>query len=346
MLRLSGLLILLIAISSPAAAEEGGAGLASGLINPGYHEQPAWFKHSFLDLKEDVWEAAAEQRRVMLYFYQDGCPYCAKLLRENFALKEIADKTRAGFEVIAINIWGDNEVIGLDGRATTEKALAEQLKVMYTPTLLFLDERGEPVLRVNGYYPPHKFAAALDYVAAKQERKQSFREFLAQRQPPPASGRLHVQGDYLQPPLDLRPSSRPGGKPLLVLMEMKQCPPCDELHGQILNRPELRESLGRYDVALVDAWSAESLVTPAGKRMKSSDWAAELKVNYLPSMLFFDGEGREVFRAEAYLKAFHVRAALEYVASGEYLGQPNFQRFVQTWADRLRERGVPVDLME
>jgi len=344
MIRVSGLLLLLAAFSAPAAP--GGASAPErGLINPGFHEQPPWFKHSFLDLKEDVGEAAAERKRVVLYFYQDGCPYCAKLLRDNFALKAIADKTRAGFQVIAINIWGDREVIGLDGEATTEKALAEQLKVLYTPTLLFLDEQGGMALRINGYYPPHKFSVALDYVAGKRERELSFRDYLAQRQPPPAGGRLHRQANYLQPPLDLRATSR-GDKPLLVLMEMKVCPPCDELHGQILNRPELRESLGKFDVALVDAWSMESLITPDGKKVQSNDWAAKLKINYLPSLIFFDSGGREVFRAEAYLKAFHLRAALEYVSSGGYLRQPNFQRFVQAWADHLREQGLPVDLME
>lgn len=341
MIRVSGLFLVLTAFATPAVPSE----LERGLINPGFHEQPAWFKHSFLDLKEDVGEAAAEQRRVVLYFYQDGCPYCAKLLRDNFALKAIEDKTRAGFQVIAINIWGDKEVLGLDGVATTEKALAERLKVMYTPTLLFLDEQGETALRINGYYPPHKFSVALDFVADKRERELSFRDYLAQRQPPPAAGRLHRQADYLRPPLDLRAASR-GDKPLLVLMEMKECPPCDELHGQILNRPELRESLRKFDVALVDAWSEASLITPDGKKVKSSDWAAELKVNYLPGLIFFDSGGEEVFRAEAYLKAFHLRAALEYVSSGSYLRQPNFQRFVQTWADHLREQGLPVDLME
>jgi thioredoxin-related protein len=346
MKRVSVLLLLLLFAVSPLWCAEEETGLTGGMVNPGFQEKPPWFKHSFLDLKEDVWEASAEGKRVILYFYQDGCPYCAKLLNENFAIKEIVDKTVKGFQVIAINIWGDNEVIGLNGEATREKAFAADNKVMFTPTLLFLDEAGKTVLRINGYYPPHKFSAALDYVAQKQEKRQSFRDFLAGLQPIPASGKLHREAGYLQPPLDLRPASRAGHKPLLVLMEMKQCPPCDDLHRQILNRPELRESMAKFDVALVDVWSAEPLMSPTGKRLNSSDWAAQLKVNYVPSMIFFDQAGQEVFRTEAYLKAFHTQAAMEYVASGSYLDQPNFQRYVQKRADLLREQGIVVDLME
>jgi thioredoxin-related protein len=38
-------------------------------------EVPAWFKETFLDIREDVREAAAEGKRLLLYFGQDGCPY-------------------------------------------------------------------------------------------------------------------------------------------------------------------------------------------------------------------------------------------------------------------------------
>ncbi len=344
MTRLIALLSLL-ALVCPLQAEENEQGLSSGMVNPGFHEKPAWFKHSFLDLQEDVSEAAAEGKRVMLYFHQDGCPYCAKLLNENFSLKEIVDRTVEGFQVIAINIWGDTEVTDLDGEVTTEKQLAEKLKVMYTPTLLFLDEHGRTVLRLNGYYPPHKFLAALDYVAGREETKRSFRDFLASRQPVAASGKLHREAGFLQPPMDLQRAAT-SGKPLLVLMEMRQCPPCDELHQDMLQRKPIRQSLEQFDVALVDIWSTDPLITPSGERLTSTEWAARLKVSYAPSMLFFDAEGREVFRTEAYLRGFHTHAAMDYVLSGSYRDQPSFQRYVQARADELEAQGVHIDLME
>ncbi|MEW8299096.1 MAG: thioredoxin fold domain-containing protein [Candidatus Thiodiazotropha sp.] len=327
-----------------AAGEE--KGLDQGMVNPGFHEKPAWFKNSFLDLQEDLQEAADEGKRLVLYFHQDGCPYCAKLLNENFSIKAIVDRTKQAFQLIAINIWGDREVTGLRGESTTEKALAASMKVMYTPTLLFLNEQGQRVLRINGYYAPHRFLAALDYVADGEERRLSFRDYLARRQPVASSGKLHRQADYLQPPLDLRRTGQGGAKPLLVLMEMKQCPPCDELHREILPQPALQQALDGFDVALVDIWSGEELITPNGERMKATDWAGRLGIQYAPSMLFFDSGGREVFRSEAYLRTFHTHAVMDYVLSGSYREQPNFQRFVQARAEELRARGETVDLMK
>lgn len=318
--------------------------LAGGMVNPGYAEKPDWFASSFLDIREDVTEASAAGKRVLLYFYQDGCPYCKKLLDTNFSLQATELKTREHFEVIAMNIWGDREVTGFDGEFTTEKQFAGTLRVMFTPTLLFLDEQGGVVLRANGYYPPHKFDAALDYAASHSGRDPDFREYLATTQLSPASGKLHHDPRFLPPGTSLH--DRTSGKPLLVLFEQKECPLCDELHLDILNRPQSRELLARFDVLLLDMWSSDPLTRPDGKVTTVALWAKQLNIQYAPSAVYFDVEGRDVFRTESWLKAFHVQSAMDYVASAAYLEQPSFQRFIGARADALEAQGVHINLME
>lgn len=333
--------VITMLLMNSAWAEEEGA-LTEGLVNPGYVEKPAWFKSSFLDLREDVAEATDANKRVILYFYQDGCPYCEKLINTNFAQRDIVDMTRKHFDVIAINMWGDSTVTDLQGKELSEKDFSRARKVQFTPTLLFLDEQGKVALRLNGYYPPHKFMAALDYVAKKRESKISFKDYLAQQQPTRASGKLHIEKRFLQPPYKLQRHN--GDKPLMVLFEQKECAPCDELHGDALRRPVSHKLLKQFDVAVVDIWSKSSLQTPDGKTMSAKAWAKQLGIQYAPSMVFFDDSGREVFRTEAYLRPFHLQSAMEYVASGAYRTQPEFQRYVQDRADHLREQGVDVDL--
>lgn len=330
----------------PFAQAAGETSPAPGMVHPGYEEQPAWFKSSFLDLREDVAEAAQGGKRVLLYFYQDGCPYCKKLLQDNFGQRPIADKARKYFDVIAINMWGDREVTGLDGEETTEKAFAKKMKVMFTPTLIALDEKGGQALRINGYYAPDRFSAALDYAGRHKERDLTFKDYLAQVAPVAAQGKLHGDARYLTPPYRLDRTVKRGGKPLLVLFEQKECLPCDELHLDIFARPESRILLDGFQVAQFDQWAATELVTPDGKPSTARDWAKALKVNYAPTMIFFDAQGRELFRAEAYLKAFHVQSVLDYVASGAYRKYPEFQRFVEARADAMRAKGIAVDLMK
>ena len=347
MLRRIFALALLLLISAPVwSAESAGAEekLLEGMVNPGYHDQPAWFKQSFLDIREDVAEAAANGQRVVLYFYQDGCPYCKKLLDTNFALRDIVDRTRKSLQVVAINMWGDREVTGFDGGTTTEKRFAQDLKVMFTPTMLFLDEQGGVVMRLNGYYPPHKFSAVLDYVAGRKEKEMAFRDYWAQQAPPAASGTLHVDSAYLQPPYRL--AERDAAKPLLVLFEQKDCPACDELHLDILKREASAELLNGFDVVLLDMWAKTPVQRPDGGDTSAAQWARQLGVQYAPTLVMFDPGGREVFRSEAYLKAFHIQSSLDYVLSGAYLEQPSFQRFVQARADALEAQGIHVDLMD
>jgi len=137
MLR-KGLLALILLAVLPAAV----AGLKEGelnedLTNPGSIELPAWFKNSFMDIAEDIAEATAENKRLVLYFHQDGCPYCKKLIEVNFTQQDIVDKARATVDILAINMWGDREVTWLDGETMSEKAFAKKMRVMFTPTMLF-----------------------------------------------------------------------------------------------------------------------------------------------------------------------------------------------------------------
>jgi thioredoxin-related protein len=61
-------------------------------------------------------------------------------------------------------------------------------------------------------------------------------------------------------------------------------------------------------------------------------------------VVFFDTRGREVFRFDGEMRPFHVESAFDYVASGAYRDEPQFQRFVQARAERLRAAGQNVDL--
>jgi len=333
------LLISMTGAQSLMAKSEGE--LAAGMVNPGHAEKPAWFKVSFLDLFEDISEATQNNKRLMVYYYQDGCPYCKKLLEDNFGQRHIADKTQQYFDVVAINLWGDQEVIVGD-KSYTEKQFAEALKIQYTPTLLFFNEKNKVVFRANGYYPPEKFSALLDYIGKKQEATISYQDYMAKLNPQPSSGKLHDDINTVASVSDLSTQD----KPLLVMFEQRQCATCDELHLDILKRKESVRLLSAFNVVVLNQRSNDSIITPSGKKIKIRDWAKQLKVSYAPSLLFFNKAGEEVFRTDAYLKAFHTQTAMDYVASGAYKTQSNFQRFVDQRADHLREQGIEVNLME
>ena len=89
----------------------------------------------------------------------------------------------AHFDVVALNIWGDREVYGLDGEETTEKKIARALNVQFTPTIIFVDVEGQSVLRLNGHVSPPEMQVALNYVQSKTYESQTIFEHVAVNQP-------------------------------------------------------------------------------------------------------------------------------------------------------------------
>src|SRR5262245_51255754 len=294
-------------VLAAALALVSGAALAQ---DPSPHaiETPAWFAETFLDFRDDVRDATREGKRVMVYFGQDGCPYCTQLMKTNFSQQRIVEKTRKNFVAIALNIWGDREVTWTDGRTMSEKALARALKIQFTPTLLFLDEKGAIVARINGFYPPHRFEAALDYVAGRMERKLPFAEQMRAAGPETANPELADEPFFLKPPYDLR--RKPGAKPLAVIFETPFCTACDEMHAGGFTRPAVKRQLQRFDVLRFGLGERTELVTSQGTKTTADAWARALKVSYTPTVILF-GAGCERFRIEGYARAFTFAGALD-----------------------------------
>jgi thioredoxin-related protein len=161
--------------------------------------------------------------------------------------------------------------------------------------------------------------------------------------PAAASGKLHDEPFFLPQPLKL--ARRPKGRMLAVLFEQRTCKACDELHDDLFRRREIVTALTNLDVARLDIWSSEQVQTPDGQTLSASQWARRLGVHYTPTWIFFDDQGNEVFRADAWLRPFHLHGVLDYVATRGYLAQPNFQRFLQHRSEVLRAKGFEVELL-
>lgn len=339
---LYGFLILFAALSLQAAEPQ--APKKQGTYYGGKAtEYPSWFKESFLDLREDIREAQKADKRVMLMFTQDNCPYCNLLVERNLSQRGIEDTLKTKFDVIAINMWGDREITGLDGKNHTEKNYAAALKIQFTPTLLFFDEAGKTILRLNGYVPPARMQAALDWVAGRHEKQQEFRDFVAAREAPAGASGAMIGEPFFKKTADLSRKGK-GAKPLAVFFEQKDCPDCEILHRRVLADPELRAELGKFDSVQLDMWSNEPVTTPDGRRMPVREWVKVLGVNYAPGIVLFDAGGKETIRWESSFRVFHTLGMLTYTSTGEYRKEPSFQRYLSARAEHIREAGLDVNI--
>ncbi|MET0045678.1 MAG: thioredoxin fold domain-containing protein, partial [Candidatus Thiodiazotropha sp. 6PLUC3] len=293
-------------------------------------QYPEWFKKSFLDLPADLEDAVDEGKQgIILYFGQKRCAYCKMLLQVNFGLSDITTYTRRHFDIIPIDIWSTEEITTLEGETLTQREYALDEKTNFTPSLIFIDPKGNEVLRLRGYYPPYQFRAALEYVADQHFKNESFPDYLARGEASTAfePGDLNEEDFFIPPPHNLDRSRFPGQRPLVVFFEQGNCHACDVLHGQPLQDPAIRKLVSAFDNVQLDIGSETPVITPDGRRTDARQWAKDLGLFYTPSLLFFDEQGKEIIRVDSVVRFYRLRNVINYITSRGYLKQPDYQRW-------------------
>lgn len=294
-------------------------------------EHPDWFKISFLDLPDDLAEARAKGRGLIVYFGQKHCAYCEALMRVNFGLEDIVHYTREHFDVVAIDIWGSREVVTMDGNSMSERDFAAAEKTNFTPSMIFYDQEGREAFRMTGYYAPYKFRALLEYVVEGFHTREDFRDYLARADPPPRLDEegLNEEPFFVSPPFALDRSRFPAKQPLVVFFEQGNCHACDILHTGPLQEEKTRDLLEGFEAVQLAMWSDTPVLTPDGRRMTAKEWARSLSIHHAPALVFFDEKGKEIIRVDAVVRLYRLQGVLEYVKTKGYLEAPTYQRWRQ-----------------
>ena len=81
MKRLTGLFITLAVFIASSTVNANGTGILTGGQK---YNLPDWFTHGFLEFDHEVSEANKAGKQVIAFFHLDECPYCVRMLDENF----------------------------------------------------------------------------------------------------------------------------------------------------------------------------------------------------------------------------------------------------------------------
>lgn len=300
-------------------------------------DTPAWFKDSFLEIAEDVSEASEEGKHVLLFFHLNGCPYCNKMVNENFQQEPLKSEIQANFDSIELNIKGDREIAMTENFITTERQLAETLKVQYTPTILFLDGNNKTVLRLNGYRSPAALKQALDYVQTKSYLETSFTDF--KRQNMNSAKYRMMPNDLLQQTTDFSQLKQP----VALLFEDEDCNECALLHNKMLTRTDIQQQLKRYHFARLDAKSTQSIIDFNGQQTTPKALADKLAISYRPGLVLFD-EGKEVARIESMLYPWHYENVLRYGLDKNHQKYGDYLDLARERQEALLARGVDINI--
>ncbi|MDC9714888.1 MAG: thioredoxin fold domain-containing protein [Gammaproteobacteria bacterium] len=309
----------------------------TGVVTGGVaHTMLPWFKSSFLELADDVDEAKESNKHVALFFHLDECPYCDQMVKD-FDQQPLKAFIQKHFDVIAINIRGDKEVAINEEQSLSEKELAAQIEVRYTPTVVFLNQKNETVAQTNGYRSPAKMHQILSYVSAKAYEKYTLAQYVEATK---KTGNYQLQSHAMfQKTTDFSTIKTP----LAVIFEDKNCDACAYFYHTTLQNKEVMNEFDAFKVVRFDADSTQVIVDNEGKQTTPKDWAQRLKLNYRPGIVLFN-EGDEVTRIDGFLYDFHFKEALRYVSGDFYQNFATYGAYLAYRQAQLLEQGIDINI--
>ena len=307
-------------------------------IGASTHVVPSWFKDSFLDIKEDVDEAAVSGRHVLLFFQLNGCPYCDRMLNESFEAEPLTRFIQDHFDTIAINVRGDREIAFNESLVVTEKQLSNILKVQATPAIILLDENNTQVVRVNGYRAPERFKHILEFVHSRSYKTTTLADYM----------QAHLSKDAY------RPKNKPQfvkatdfsmiEGPLMVIVEDSTCYDCKEFYEDLLTHTLVKKEIAAYTVVQVDVSSNQILTDVDDEQITATELVSKYQMIYRPGVLLFN-EGKLIRRHDSLAFPHHFKESLRYVA-GRFYKTQTYSNYSQKRTDELLSQGITIDLSQ
>lgn len=116
------------------------------------------------DYQSEVQAAADDDKYLVLFFHQAGCPYCDKMRARVHPAPDVMDYFSKHFVMMESNIKGNLDVVMPDGTPADEVAFARKIRVRATPVFVFYDKDASVALRTTGYLDEKQFLLAGKYV--------------------------------------------------------------------------------------------------------------------------------------------------------------------------------------
>ncbi|MDR1546566.1 MAG: thioredoxin family protein [Deltaproteobacteria bacterium] len=147
-------LTVLPVLSVPAAAQSG---------------RPRFEGLKTLSFDEAAAEAAAGQKKILVYFWADWCGYCRKF-NETVLLEEaVIEALNSSYALVSAD---------LDDKST---GLVKQYRVRSVPTFIFFDTKAEPIFMLPGAIQAELFVWVLDFVSSNAYLDMDFEKYAEKR---------------------------------------------------------------------------------------------------------------------------------------------------------------------
>lgn len=109
------------------------------------------------------------------------------------------------------------------------------------------------------------------------------------------------------------------GRILMVVYEQEGCPYCAQLHRVHFADQTIVARLKKsFDVVQLDIWGGREVTGFGGETLTEKDLARKLRVQFSPTVAFYDAAGKEIYRMAGLHKPAVFKTELDFLASRAY----------------------------
>ena len=126
----------------------------------------------FLEQPYDLAALLGNDKATAVFFEQGNCHTC-DLLHSDPLAQDLSIEELEKMNVIQLNMWADTPVVTPQGVKTTAKDWARSLDIFYAPSIVFFDNNGKEIIRVDSVTYFYRLWGVLDYVNQKGYEKSS-----------------------------------------------------------------------------------------------------------------------------------------------------------------------------
>ncbi len=131
-------------------------------------DEEAMNEQSFFDTQPYALDRShfPASKPLIVFFERRNCHACDILHSQPVGDPE-AQQLIDGFQVVQLDMWSDTPVWTPDNQRLSAREWAEKLGIFYSPTLVFFDESGQEVIRIDSVVRIYRLKGVLQYVLEK-----------------------------------------------------------------------------------------------------------------------------------------------------------------------------------
>jgi thioredoxin-related protein len=147
-----------------------------GTVSAAHADAPAGYP--FVRYDEGLREAAAQNKKIFLYYGRYGCGFCDKTNKESFTDAEVKRLYTKNYVLVYVDAESGRRLMLPSGERVTEMEVGARLKAKVTPVFMFLEPDGKPIASVPGFQTARDFLAFDQYVQGGHYKTQALTDYL------------------------------------------------------------------------------------------------------------------------------------------------------------------------